>query len=128
MWSPDPYCCCRRRHPPPAVAERALPFGVCAQAFVKTVNYNHLMPTRYTLDLDLKARGNSTPAAVLCIRSKRYIVTGLRDRIPVFVQNVTSAEALENATKTVAALKEAKKLLEERFKSGKNRCALSLNR
>lgn len=45
----------------------------------------------------------------------------------VFVQNVTSAEALENATKKVAALKEAKKLLEERFKSGKNRCALSLN-
>ena len=26
------------------------------KAFVKTVNYNHLMPTRYTLDLDLKAR------------------------------------------------------------------------
>ena len=22
---------------------------------MKTVNYNHLMPTRYTLDLDLKA-------------------------------------------------------------------------
>ena len=24
------------------------------QAFVKTVNYNHMMPTRYTLDVDLK--------------------------------------------------------------------------
>ena len=25
-----------------------------AQTFIKTVNYNHLMHTRYTLDLDLK--------------------------------------------------------------------------
>ncbi|WCJ25806.1 60S ribosomal protein L27 [Euphorbia peplus] len=24
------------------------------KAFIKTVNYNHLMPTRYTLDVDLK--------------------------------------------------------------------------
>ena len=24
------------------------------QTFVKAVNYNHLMPTRYTLDVDLK--------------------------------------------------------------------------
>jgi len=53
------------------------------------VNYNHMMPTRYTLDLDLKAA-----------------VTG---------------EALEGADKRVAAGKEAKKLLEERYKSGKNR-------
>lgn len=29
-------------------------FFFSSQAFVKTVNYNHLMPTRYTLDLDLK--------------------------------------------------------------------------
>ncbi len=25
------------------------------KTFVKTVNYNHMMPTRYTLDVDLKA-------------------------------------------------------------------------
>ena len=25
------------------------------KTFIKTVNYNHLMPTRYTLDVDLKA-------------------------------------------------------------------------
>ena len=24
------------------------------QTFIKTVNYNHIMPTRYTLDVDLK--------------------------------------------------------------------------
>ena len=53
------------------------------------MNYNHMMPTRYTLDLDLKAA-----------------VTG---------------EALEGADKRVAAGKEAKKLLEERYKTGKNR-------
>ena len=27
------------------------------QTFIKTVNYNHMMPTRYTLDLDLKNVG-----------------------------------------------------------------------
>lgn len=25
------------------------------QAFIKTVNYQHMMPTRYTLDVDLKS-------------------------------------------------------------------------
>lgn len=24
------------------------------QTFIKTVNYNHMMPTRYTLDIDMK--------------------------------------------------------------------------
>jgi len=47
------------------------------------------MPTRYTLDVDLK--------------------------------NVVTSDALDNATKKVAAQKEAKKLLEERFKTGKSR-------
>ncbi|EFJ49298.1 component of cytosolic 80S ribosome and 60S large subunit [Volvox carteri f. nagariensis] len=59
------------------------------KTFIKTVNYQHMMPTRYTLDVDLK--------------------------------NVISAEALETATKKTEARKEAKKLLEEKFKSGKNR-------
>ncbi|KAF5825972.1 60S ribosomal protein L27 [Dunaliella salina] len=58
------------------------------KTFIKTVNYNHLMPTRYTLDLDLK--------------------------------NVTG-DVLENTTKKVEARKECKKLLEEKFKTGKNR-------
>ena len=26
----------------------------CTQTFVKVVNYQHIMPTRYTLDVDLK--------------------------------------------------------------------------
>merc|ERR1712060_459533 len=59
------------------------------KTFVKTVNYNHLMPTRYTLDVDLNS--------------------------------VVTADALENATKKLAARKEVKKLFEERFKTGKNR-------
>lgn len=64
--------------------------SVCLfQAFIKTVNYNHLMPTRYVLDLDLKA--------------------------------AVTMDALDSTTKRVAAGKEAKKLLEERFKTGKNR-------
>jgi len=61
-----------------------------SQAFIKVVNYNHIMPTRYTLDLDLKTA-----------------VTG---------------DATESTDKRVGAAKEAKKLLEERYKSGKNRC------
>jgi large subunit ribosomal protein L27e len=28
------------------------------QTFIKTVNYNHLMPTRYTLDVDFKNVNN----------------------------------------------------------------------
>lgn len=59
------------------------------QTFIKTVNYNHLMPTRYTLDVDLKA--------------------------------TVTPDVLENSTKKVAARKEAKKVLEERFKTGKSR-------
>ena len=31
------------------IAHRSAP-----QTFIKTVNYNHIMPTRYTLDVDLK--------------------------------------------------------------------------
>ena len=27
---------------------------MCLQTFVKVVNYQHIMPTRYTLDVDLK--------------------------------------------------------------------------
>ena len=59
------------------------------KTFIKTVNYNHLMPTRYSLDVDLKA--------------------------------TVTPDALENATKKTAARKEAKKVLEERFKTGKSR-------
>lgn len=59
------------------------------QTFIKTVNYNHLMPTRYTLEVDLKA--------------------------------TVTPDVLENSTKKVAARKEAKKVLEERFKTGKSR-------
>jgi hypothetical protein len=28
--------------------------SVCLQTFIKTINYSHLMPTRYNLDVDLK--------------------------------------------------------------------------
>merc|ERR1711874_61107 len=59
------------------------------KSFIKLVNYNHLMPTRYTLDVDLKSE--------------------------------VTPDCLENATKKKAALKESKKALETRFKTGKNR-------
>ncbi len=59
------------------------------KCFIKTVNYQHMMPTRYTLEVELK--------------------------------NVITAESVENPTAKVEAAKEAKKLLEEKFKSGKNR-------
>ena len=59
------------------------------KTFIKTVNYQHLMPTRYTLDVDRKG--------------------------------VVAPDTLENSSKKVEAKKEAKKLLEEKFKSGKNR-------
>jgi len=59
------------------------------KTFIKNINYSHLMPTRYTLDVDFKG--------------------------------VVSTDCLDNSTKKVAAQKEAKKLLEERFKTGKSR-------
>jgi hypothetical protein len=59
------------------------------QTFVKAVNYQHLMPTRYTLEVELKG--------------------------------VVAPDALDNSTKRKEACVEAKKLLEEKFKSGKNR-------
>ncbi|KAG7672578.1 putative 60S ribosomal protein L27 [Nannochloris sp. 'desiccata'] len=59
------------------------------KTFIKTVNYQHMMPTRYNLEVELK--------------------------------NVVSNDVLDNSSKKVEAKKEAKKLLEEKFKSGKNR-------
>jgi large subunit ribosomal protein L27e len=59
------------------------------KAFTKVVNYNHIMPTRYTLDVDLKS--------------------------------TVTAEKLESTASRVEARKGAKAVLEERFKTGKNR-------
>lgn len=59
------------------------------KTFVKAVNYTHMMPTRYTLDMDLA--------------------------------DVVTPEVLDDDTKKVEARKEAKKQLEEKFKTGKNR-------
>ncbi|CAL9016224.1 unnamed protein product [Prunus brigantina] len=59
------------------------------KAFVKLVNYQHMMPTRYNLDVDLK--------------------------------EVLTVDALQTRDKKVAAKKEIKARLEDRFKSGKNR-------
>jgi large subunit ribosomal protein L27e len=58
------------------------------KAFVKLVNYQHLMPTRYTLDVDLK--------------------------------DTVVPDVLQAKDKKVTTLKETKKRLEERFKTGKN--------
>ena len=63
------------------------------KSFIKVVNYNHIMPTRYTLDMDLK--GVVTPDVV--------------------------AAGADNVSKKVEAKKEAKKIMEEKFKTGKNR-------
>ncbi|KAK3272502.1 60S ribosomal protein L27 [Cymbomonas tetramitiformis] len=59
------------------------------KAFIKVVNYNHLMPTRYSLDVDLKT--------------------------------IVTSDVLDNAEKKKKALLDAKKQLEDRFASGKNR-------
>jgi large subunit ribosomal protein L27e len=59
------------------------------KTFTKVVNYQHMMPTRYTLDADLKS--------------------------------VITHESLENGSKRTEANKEAKAILEDKFKSGKNR-------
>ena len=73
-------------HAPPCAHAAAPP---APQTFIKTVNYQHLMPTRYTLEVDLKG--------------------------------VVTPDCVDNTTKKVEANKEAKALLEDKFKSGKNR-------
>lgn len=44
-----------------------------------------------------------------------------RYNLEVELKNVVSNDVLDNSSKKVEAKKEAKKLLEEKFKSGKNR-------
>ncbi|KAE8805938.1 60S ribosomal protein L27-3 [Hordeum vulgare] len=61
------------------------------KVFLKLVNYTHLMPTRYTLDVDLKEVVSGTP------------------------------DSLTTEDKKLTAAKSAKAKLEERFKTGKNR-------
>ena len=58
--------------------------------FIKVVNYNHLMPTRYTLELE-----------------------GLKGAI--------SGETFKEVSQREDAKKNVKKVLEERYTSGKNR-------
>jgi len=59
------------------------------KTFIKLVNYQHIMPTRYTLEVELKG--------------------------------VVTPDCVDNSTKKVEANKEVKALLEDKFKSGKNR-------
>lgn len=58
--------------------------------FVKIVNYNHIMPTRYGLELDT-----------------------LKSAVPT--------DAFAEPTKRQEARKEVKKILQERYQSGKNK-------
>jgi large subunit ribosomal protein L27e len=58
--------------------------------FIKVINYNHLMPTRYTLELE-----------------------GLK--------SVLNAETFKEVSQREDAKKTVKKVLEERYTSGKNR-------
>ncbi|KAE8806688.1 60S ribosomal protein L27-3 [Hordeum vulgare] len=61
------------------------------KVFLKLVNFTHLMPTRYTLDVELKEVVSSAP------------------------------DSLTTKDKKLTATKSAKAKLEERFKTGKNR-------
>ncbi|KAE8775208.1 60S ribosomal protein L27-3 [Hordeum vulgare] len=61
------------------------------KVFLKLVNFTHLMPTRYTLDIDLKEVVSDAP------------------------------DSLTTKDKKLTAAKYAKAKLEERFKTGKNR-------
>jgi large subunit ribosomal protein L27e len=58
--------------------------------FIKVINYNHLMPTRYTLELE-----------------------GLK--------GVVSSDTFKEVSQREDAKKSVKKVLEERYTSGKNR-------
>lgn len=74
-----------------AMSKRVLAKRSRIKPFVKAVNYNHLMPTRYALDL-----GESVKTAV-------------------------PMDAASNPTARLKARKEVGKLLQDRFNSGKNK-------
>ncbi|EIE25512.1 ribosomal protein L27 component of cytosolic 80S ribosome and 60S large subunit [Coccomyxa subellipsoidea C-169] len=59
------------------------------KSFMKVVNYQHIMPTRYTLDVDLKS--------------------------------LVTADVVDNSTKRKETRVEVNKILEDKFKTGKNR-------
>ncbi|KAE8778144.1 60S ribosomal protein L27-3 [Hordeum vulgare] len=63
----------------------------CVKVFLKLVNFTHLMPTRYTLDVDLKE-----------------VVSGAPDSLTTKDKKLTAANS-------------AKAKIEDRFKTGKNK-------
>ena len=73
------------------------------KTYIKLVNYQHMMPTRYSLDLDLK--GCAT----------------LENLADCQAKNPNKKARAAAPSKKILANKECKKLLEERFKTGKNR-------
>ena len=58
------------------LVDSSLSIYVAPQTFLKVVNYQHLMPTRYTLDVDLKSL---VTADVVDNSSKRIEVRKVRD-------------------------------------------------
>jgi len=58
--------------------------------FVKVVNYNHLMPTRYSMELDE-------------------------------LKGMVTVDAFKDKSQRVAARKEVRKVLEQRYRNGKNK-------
>eukprot|EP00170_Pyropia_yezoensis_P001542 contig_6721_g1546 len=74
-----------------SMSKRVLARRSRIKPFVKAVNYNHLMPTRYALDLG----------------------EGVKTAVPM--------DAGSNPTARSKARKEVAKLLQERFNSGKNK-------
>eukprot|EP01025_Chloroclados_australasicus_P039945 TRINITY_DN4160_c0_g1_i1.p2 TRINITY_DN4160_c0_g1~~TRINITY_DN4160_c0_g1_i1.p2 ORF type:complete len:136 (-),score=18.34 TRINITY_DN4160_c0_g1_i1:284-691(-) len=70
-------------------SEKAQKRKATVKTFIKITNYNHLMPTRYSLDVDLAG--------------------------------VVTPEALESPETKVEARKKSRELMEEKFKTGKNR-------
>lgn len=74
-----------------SMSKRVLARRSRIKPFVKAVNYNHLMPTRYALDLG----------------------EGVKTAVPM--------DAGSNPTARSKARKEVAKLLQDRFNSGKNK-------
>ncbi|EXC23655.1 60S ribosomal protein L27 [Morus notabilis] len=89
------------------------------KAFVKLVNYQHLMPTRYTLDVDLKDVVISTGYVFTLAGGAMSWISKLQSVIALSTTEICQHSTLQSKDK-VTALKETKKCLEERFKTDKN--------
>lgn len=92
-----------------SMSEKKLASRMKVKAFVKHVNLNHVMPTRYDLDIAEKLR-DSVTAGFDAVRSASRVASTTK-----IAEDLKAAEAATEAVKKTK--KSLQKVLEERYKN-----------